>query len=277
MKSIRCKKRILGTEPPLIMGILNLTPDSFYDGNRYTQEVNMLFQVEKMLNHGADIIDIGAFSSRPGAEFVTENEERKRLIFPIKRILQEFPDTIISVDTYRSSIAEEVVSEGVEMINDISSGNLDRKMFQTIAKLQVPYVMMHMQGTPIDMQKNPVYENVVTEINSFFKDKINQLKSLGIQNIILDPGFGFGKTIKHNYTILKHLSAFKEHQKPILVGVSRKSMLYKLLEIDSEKALNATSIANTIAVLNGANILRVHDIKEAKEVIKITQELESSI
>lgn len=267
----------MGTEPPLIMGILNLTPDSFYDGNRYTQEVNMLFQVEKMLNHGADIIDIGAFSSRPGAEFVTENEERKRLIFPIKRILQEFPDTIISVDTYRSSIAEEVVSEGVEMINDISSGNLDRKMFQTIAKLQVPYVMMHMQGTPIDMQKNPVYENVVTEINSFFKDKINQLKSLGIQNIILDPGFGFGKTIKHNYTILKHLSAFKEHQKPILVGVSRKSMLYKLLEIDSEKALNATSIANTIAVLNGANILRVHDIKEAKEVIKITQELESSI
>ncbi len=249
-----------------IMGILNLTPDSFYDGNQYLEEKKMLLQVEKMLHEGADIIDIGAFSSRPGAHLVSIAEERKRLLPNLKSILKHFPNTYISVDTYRSEIAREVIAEGAQMINDISGGDLDKKMFETITGLQVPYVMMHMQGTPSNMQQNPVYKDVVNDITQYFDVKIKQLTALGFDNILIDPGFGFGKTLEQNYQILHRLDEFKSLQKPVLVGISRKSMLYKLLKTTHDKALNATTIANTIAVLKGAKVLRVHDVKEAVEI-----------
>jgi len=256
-----------------IMGILNLTPDSFYDGNWYFEEKKMLLQVEKMLNEGADIIDVGAFSSRPGATLVDVAEERKRLLPNLKSILKHFPNTYISVDTYRSKIAKEVVGEGAQMINDISGGDLDKQMFETIAQLQVPYVMMHMQGTPLSMQQNPVYKDVVNDIINYFEVKIKQLSELDFGNVLIDPGFGFGKTLEQNYQILNRLNVFNSLQKPILVGVSRKSMLYKYLKTSPDNALNATTIVNTIAVLKGAKILRVHDIKEAKEILSIVDML----
>jgi dihydropteroate synthase len=264
---------VLNPSIPVVMGILNLTPDSFYDGNKYTEEKNILQRVEQMLDEGADIIDIGAFSSRPGAEFVSYETERKRLIPHLKNIIKYFPDTIVSIDTYRHQIAIESIEEGASIINDISAGKLDKQMFQTIAKLQVPYIMMHMQGTPDTMQKNPVYDDVVQDIINFFIDKINNLKHLGFNKIIIDPGFGFGKSIKHNYEILKRLQEFKKLSYPVLVGISRKSMLYKLLNITPEQALNATSVAHTIALLNGAQILRVHDVKEAVQSIKIVNQI----
>ncbi len=253
------------------MGILNLTPDSFYDGNKYLSEKAMLNRVAQMLDEEADIIDIGAFSSRPGAYFVPIDEERKRLLPNIKSIIKHFPNTVISVDTYRSKIAKEVIAEGAQIINDISAGNIDDKMFETIAKLQVPYIMMHMQGTPKNMQKNPKYGDVVGEIKEFFLQKITALEKLKHQDIIIDPGFGFGKTLSHNYELLHRLEEFSTIDKPLLVGISRKSMLYKLLDKTPDEVLNATTIANTIAILKGAKILRVHDVKEAKEIIKIIQ------
>lgn len=253
------------------MGILNLTPDSFYDGNQYLAEKAMLNRVTQMLEEEADIIDIGAFSSRPGADFVSLDEERKRLLPSVKSIIKHFPKTVISIDTYRSEIAKEVVAEGAQIINDISAGNLDGKMFESIAKLQVPYIMMHMQGTPKNMQKHPKYDDVVGEIKDFFNQKIAELERLNHQNIIIDPGFGFGKTLSHNYELLHRLEEFSSIDKPLLVGISRKSMLYKLLDKTPGEVLNATTIANTIAILKGAKILRVHDIKEAKEILKITQ------
>jgi len=253
------------------MGILNLTPDSFYDGNQYLAEKAMLNRVTQMLEEEADIIDIGAFSSRPGADFVSLDEERKRLLPSVKSIIKHFPKTVISIDTYRSEIAKEVVAEGAQIINDISAGNLDGKMFESIAKLQVPYIMMHMQGTPKNMQKHPKYDDVVGEIKDFFNQKIAELERLNHQNIIIDPGFGFGKTLSHNYELLHRLEEFSSIDKPLLVGISRKSMLYKLLDKTPGEVLNATTIANTIAILKGAKILRVHDVKQAKEILKITQ------
>ena len=258
---------------PKIMGILNLTPDSFYDGNQYLQESKMLNRVEQMLIEGADIIDIGAFSSRPGADFVSLDEERKRLLSNLIKIRKKFPNTFISVDTYRAEIVKEVIQIGASMINDISAGNLDENMFKTIAELQVPYVMMHMQGTPENMQQNPDYKDVVNDILIFFIQKIERLKKLNFNNIIIDPGFGFGKTIKHNYEILSRLEEFKMIDKPVLVGMSRKSMFYKMLKTNPENALNATTSAHTIALLKGADILRVHDVKEAMEVVKIIKAL----
>ncbi len=258
---------------PKIMGILNLTPDSFYDGNQYLQESKMLNRVEQMLIEGADIIDIGAFSSRPGADFVSLDEERKRLLPNLIKIRKKFPNTFISVDTYRAEIVKEVIQIGASMINDISAGNLDENMFKTIAELQVPYVMMHMQGTPENMQQNPDYKDVVNDILIFFIQKIERLKKLNFDNIIIDPGFGFGKTIKHNYEILSRLEEFKMIDKPVLVGMSRKSMFYKMLKTNPENALNATTSAHTIALLKGADILRVHDVKEAMEVVKIIKAL----
>jgi dihydropteroate synthase len=258
-------------DKPKVMGILNITPDSFYDGNRYVDEKSILNRVEVMLSEGADIIDIGAFSSRPGAKPVSENEERKRLLPNIKTIVKHFPDVVISVDTYRSKIAKEVLAEGAQIINDISAGNLDKEMFETIAKLQAPYIMMHMQGTPENMQKNPVYKDVVSEVISFFETKIEALAKLNHHQLIIDPGFGFGKTLSHNYELLHRLEAFSVLNKPVLVGISRKSMLYKLLKQTPEQMLNASTVANTIAILKGAKILRVHDVKEACEIIKITQ------
>jgi len=252
-----------------VMGILNITPNSFYDGNRYTTELSVLKRVEEMLNEGADIIDIGAFSSRPGADFVSYEAERQRLIPFLKTIIQNFPDVIISIDTYRHKIAEESVSEGAKIINDISAGNLDEKMFESIAKLQVPYIMMHMQGTPKNMQDKPVYKDVVYDIKSFFVEKIKCLNDLNFHKIIIDPGFGFGKTLEQNYTILKNLYRFTALNYPVLVGMSRKSMLYKALEITPAEALNATTVVNTIALLNEAKILRVHDVRQAVETVKI--------
>lgn len=258
------------------MGILNITPDSFYDGGKYKNEADILFQTEKMLHEGATFIDIGAYSSRPGAAHISENEELSRMIPVIDLLVNHFSEIIISVDTFRSEIAKISIQHGAAMINDISGGKMDEKMFQTVADLQVPYILMHMLGTPQNMQQNPVYEDVTKEIISFFAAKIYKLHQLKVNDIIIDVGFGFGKTMHHNYEILNNLSLFKSLDAPILAGVSRKSMLYKPLEITANEALNATTVANTIALLNGANILRVHDVKEAIEAIKIVNQLESS-
>ncbi len=262
------------------MGILNITPDSFYDGGKYSDERTILLHAEKMINDGADIIDIGACSTRPNATEVSEEEELKRLIPVVKLVRRKFKDVIISVDTFRSKVAEYSVHEGADMINDISGGGFtdavipsaseeSHSMFETIGKLNVPYVLMHIKGTPQTMQNNPHYENVTDEVMEFFKEKIHLALKHGIKQIILDPGFGFGKTVEHNYQLLKELSSFKEFEFPILAGVSRKGMINKVLGTKPEEALNGTTVVNTIALMNGANILRVHDVKEAKEAVKI--------
>ncbi|MBI4946852.1 MAG: dihydropteroate synthase [Bacteroidetes bacterium] len=257
------------------MGILNVTPDSFYDGGKYTDEKSILLHAEKMISDGADIIDIGACSTRPNAAEVSEEEELKRLIPVIKLVRRKFADVIISADTFRSNVAEYSVHEGADMINDISGGGfvtpsgVEGAMFETIARLQVPYVLMHIQGRPQTMQRNPHYENVMKEVMSYFKERVRKLQSLNVKQVIIDPGFGFGKATEHNYTLLKHLSVFKEFGFPILAGVSRKAMVNKVLGTKPEEALNGTTVVNTIALMNGANILRVHDVKEAKEAVKI--------
>ncbi|RLD54645.1 MAG: dihydropteroate synthase [Bacteroidetes bacterium] len=254
------------------MGILNLTPDSFYDGGFYKNEKGFISQTEKMLSEGADIIDIGAVSTRPGADDVTLDEEIKRLVPAIKRISQEFPDAIISVDSYRSKVAEEAINNGAHIINDISGGVFDPEMFHVIAKLKVPYILMHIKGKPKNMQQNPQYKDVVEELTGFFKLQITKLYDLGVtENIILDPGFGFGKSLEDNYTLLRNLSSFKKMGYPLLAGVSRKSMINKVLGTKPSEALNGTSVLHTLALINGANILRVHDVKEAVEVIKLME------
>lgn len=254
---------------PLIMGILNLTPDSFYDGGLYNDVPGAIRLTEKMLEAGADIIDVGALSSRPFSSNLNEEIEKVRL-YPILEVLvQEFPEAIFSVDTFRSNIAQQSIQIGAQMINDISGGSMDADMFKTIAGLQVPYVLMHMQGTPENMQQNPQYEDVIQEVKSFFEEKLTLLEGMGVQDVLLDVGFGFGKSMEHNYALLKHLDMFQDLGKPILAGISRKSMLYKLLDSTPEKVLPATSAAHTLALLNGASILRVHDVKEAKEVVKM--------
>ncbi len=258
---------------PQIMGILNITPDSFFDGNKYTNEKKVLERAAQILEEGGDIIDIGAFSSRPGAKFVDEKTERNRLMPFLEAIVKEFPEAVISVDTYRHKIAVEAVEKGAKMINDISAGELDPLMFESIAQLQVPYIIMHMQGTPDTMQNNPQYKDVVNEILVYFVKKIEKLNNLGIKEVIIDPGFGFGKSLDHNYEILNRLDEFKLLKKPILAGISRKSMLYKLLGGTPGDMLNATGIANTIAVAKGAEFLRVHDVKEAVEIKTIYKQL----
>lgn len=255
------------------MGILNITPDSFFAGSRVENENSILAKAEKMLVEGATILDIGAMSSRPGAEEISEKEELKKLIPAVELILKKFPDTTISVDTYRSNVAKEAVNAGATMINDISGGSLDEKLFKTVAKLGVPYVLMHMKGTPKTMQKNPTYEDVCIEVLDFFIKKSVELKDLGVEQIILDPGFGFGKTIDHNYEILRKLHVFKILDYPILAGISRKSMIYKFLKTTPENALNGTSVLNFRALDQGAKILRVHDVKEAMEVIELSGKL----
>ena len=274
--TINCKGNLIDVSSPKVMGILNITPDSFYDGGKYKNESDILFQTEKMLLEGATFIDVGAYSSRPGAAHISENEELSRMIPVVDLLINHFPEIIISVDTFRSKIAKETIENGAAIINDISGGKMDEKMFQTIADLQVPYILMHMLGTPQNMQQNPVYEDVTKEIISFFAAQIYKLHQLKVNDIIIDVGFGFGKTMQHNYEILNNLSLFEILDAPILAGVSRKSMLYKPLKINAYEALNATTVANTIALLNGANILRVHDVKEAMEAIKIVNQLESS-
>lgn len=260
---------LIDLKTPQIMGILNLTPDSFYDGNSYKSINEAVDKVGLMLQDGANIIDIGAYSSRPNALHISQEEEKQRLLPVLKAIVKEYPSTTISIDTFRSEIAQKSIEAGGHIINDISGGNMDKNMFQTIAKLQVPYILMHMQGTPETMQLNPQYKNVTDEVYHFFENKLQILKQSGIKDVILDVGFGFGKTVEQNFELLRNLNTFQELNQPILVGVSRKSMLYKVLETSPENALNATSIAHTIALLKGANMLRVHDVKEAVEVVKI--------
>ena len=258
---------------PVVMGILNVTTDSFYDGGKYLSELEITKQISKIEKEGAKIIDVGASSSRPGSIPVSEKTEIERLLPTIELIKKNSPNLKISIDTFRSNVARQCIKNGADMINDISAGEKDKKMFETIAELNVPYVMMHMKGNSLTMQKNPNYENIINEIFNFFEKKIKTLNSLGFNKIIIDPGFGFGKTLEHNYEILRNLSKFKKINLPILVGVSRKSMIYNLLNITADQALNGTSIINTIALNNGANLLRVHDVKEAIECIKITSQL----
>lgn len=273
MKLINCKGQLLDLSTPKIMGILNVTPDSFFDGGRYNVLDNALFQTEKMLKDGADIIDIGGMSSRPGAEIISTEEELKRVVPVVQTICQHFPKAILSIDTVKSKVAKEAIEAGGHIVNDISAGQFDEKLYQTVADLNVPYILMHMNGTPKTMQNNPTYEDVVTHVTDFFIQEVGILRGLGVKDIILDVGFGFGKSIEHNYQLLKQLLDFKIFDLPLLVGVSRKSMIYKLLNINPEAALNATSALHMIALQNGGNLLRVHDVKEAKEVIKLWEQL----
>lgn len=271
--TINCKGSLIDLSTPKVMGILNITPDSFYDGGSYKNAILILRQVEKMVHEGATFIDIGGYSSRPGAAFVSEEEELQRVVPIVKIVAEEFSDTLISVDTFRSKVALETVGAGASIINDISGGNMDENMFSIVSDLKVPYILMHMKGTPQNMQINPTYTNVVTELISFFSAQIKKLTQLQVADVIIDVGFGFGKTIPHNFELLHKLQLFKNLEVPILAGLSRKSMLYRTLDITAAAALNATTAANTIALMNGANILRVHDVKEAMEAVTIYNQL----
>jgi dihydropteroate synthase len=271
MFTLNCKGRLLVVDKPLVMGIINLTPDSFYEGSRFNSPDDILKQVEKMLSEGADILDFGAQSTRPGSDRITDDEELRRLIPSLEIIVKNFPDAIISADTYYAKVAKEAVSTGASIINDISGGNMDTRMIDTVATLNVPYILMHMNGEPGTMQKKPDYNNVTREILDYFIFKITVLRKKGVHDIIIDPGFGFGKSIDHNFEILKNLSAFKILEAPILAGLSRKSSVYKTLGISAAESLNGTTVMNTIALMNGAAILRVHDVKEAKEAIKLVE------
>lgn len=272
--TINCKGNLIDLSSPKVMGILNITPDSFFDGGKFKNERDILQQVEKMLLEGATFIDVGAYSSRPGATHISEVEELQRIVPIIELLVKHFPEIIISVDTFRSNVAKKTIEAGAAIINDISGGKMDSEMFNTIAKLQVPYILMHMLGTPQNMQENPKYDDVTKEVISFFAAQLFKLHQLKVNDILIDVGFGFGKTLEHNYELLKDLSLFKNLDAPILAGISRKSMLYKPLGTTAHLALNATTSANTIALLNGANILRVHDVKEAIEAIKIVEQLQ---
>ncbi len=271
MKTINCLGKLIDLSSPKVMGILNITPDSFFDGGKYNTETAIINHVEKMLADGATFIDVGAYSSRPSAKHITENEEKERILPVIELLIREFPNILISVDTFRKKVAELCINNGCCIINDISAGTMDKNMFDLVAKYQVPYIMMHMQGTPQNMQKNPTYDDVVKDILFYFSEKIADLRSKGVNDILADVGFGFGKTLEHNYHILSHLELFENLDIPLLVGISRKSMLFKPLKIRQTDALNATTSAHTIALLKGANVLRVHDVKEAVEAIKIVE------
>ena len=260
-------------DSPLVMGIINTTPDSFYNGSRYTTEGQVLSFVEKIVDEGVDIIDIGGYSSRPGAGDVTQEEELRRVIPAIRSVVKNFPDITLSVDTFRAEVARAAVSEGVRIINDISGGEGDDRMFDTVASLKVPYVLMHMRGQPQNMQQFTEYDDLIVEIINYFQEKVEKLKNLGVNDIILDPGFGFAKTLNQNYELLKKLNYFNVLNLPVLVGISRKSMIYKKLGVSANEALNGTSVLHAIALMQGAMILRVHDVKEAKEAIFLFQEV----
>jgi len=257
---------------PAVMGILNISADSFYDGGRYSTEEQWINHTAQMLDEGADIIDLGAVSTRPGAEEVPELIEIEKIKNAVHSLIQHFPNIVISVDTYRASVAQVALDEGASIINDISAGDFDAGMIPLVARWNVPYIMMHILGTPATMQINPRYDDVVMDIVNYFKRKIEICHQYDFDRLIIDPGFGFGKTLRHNYTLLSHLSSFVELGYPVLVGVSRKSMIYKLLNIEPEEALYGTIVANTLALLNGANIIRVHDVKPAIQAIKIILE-----
>lgn len=269
-RSLQSGKKILDLSRPRIMGILNVTPDSFYDGGQYAAEEDRIVQTRKMLAEGADIIDLGAVSTRPGAANVSQKEELSRLLPILKALVTEFPEVLFSIDTYRSEVAEQCLKAGAAIINDISGGMLDSAIYETVARHQVPYILMHMQGNPQTMQQNPLSGNSVRVVKAFFEEKIQELQDKGISNIILDPGFGFGKTLESNYLMLKELKQLRINNLPVLVGISRKSMIYKALNSTPQEALNGTSVVNTMALLNGADLLRVHDVKEAREAIELT-------
>jgi dihydropteroate synthase len=260
---------MLVADNPIVMGIINITPDSFYAGSRYDELDAVLKLAEQMIRDGAAIIDIGGQSSRPGSQLLSAEEEIKRVLDPVAAIHHRFPETIISIDTFHAAVAKEVVAAGASVVNDISSGELDEKMIETVAALKTPYIAMHMKGTPQTMHLNPVYDNVVREVLDYFIQKLAVLHAAGIHDVIADPGFGFGKTISHNFQLLQQLEAFKILGRPVLAGLSRKSIVYKTLGLTAGEALNGTTVLNTIALQNGAGILRVHDVKEAVEAVKL--------
>lgn len=268
-KTLNLRGRLLNLATPAVMGIVNATPDSFYDGGRYPCETLLLNRVEQMLHEGATFIDVGGYSTRPGADEISAAEELKRIIPLIKNITRNFPEALISVDTFRSEVAKAAVQEGACMINDVSGGAADTSMYQTVANLQVPYVLMHMRGTPKTMSTKTDYENLLKDITDYFHERINQLEALHVKDIIIDPGFGFAKTPEQNFQLLNDLEYFKILQRPVLIGVSRKSTIWKTLSITPEEALNGTTCLHTLALLQGASILRVHDVKEASEAIKL--------
>ncbi|MDR1865005.1 MAG: dihydropteroate synthase [Bacteroidales bacterium] len=270
--TLNCSGKLLSLEKPAVMGILNVTDDSFYDGGRYRSEEEIVSRCEAILEEGAEIIDVGAVSTRPGTEGIDAVAEERKLEDALRVIRKRFPDATLSLDTYRADIARRMVNDyGVDIINDISAGTMDEKMFETVACLNVPYVLMHMQGTPATMQVNPVYGDPSGEVIRFFSDAIFRLRSLGVKDIIVDPGFGFGKTVEHNYELLRSMHRLDIFECPVLAGVSRKSMICKCIETDAHHALNGTTAVNTLALLNGADILRVHDVREAVECIKIVE------
>ena len=273
-KTLNCNGKLVCIDRPMVMGIVNVAPDSFYDGGSCNSEADLRKRCETIISEGGDIIDVGAVSTRPGAHHVDAAKEWNRLDRALACIRKHFPETIISMDTYRADIAKAVVENyAVDLINDISAGALDDRMFETIAALNVPYILMHMKGAPRTMQENPVYDNLMEEIIGFFSERIHRLRRMGVKDLIIDPGFGFGKTIKHNYEILRRLKDLDIFELPVMVGVSRKSMIYKLLKTNAARALNGTTVVNTLALVNGANILRVHDVKEAVEAVKISEQL----
>ncbi len=274
--TINCKGKLLDLSKPVIAGILNVTPDSFYDGGAYTEIEKIKIRANQILSEGATIIDIGAFSSRPGTKHISEKEELNRLRPVLEMLQKDLPETILSVDTFRSEVAKIAIKDyGVSIINDISAGNLDKKMLTVVSELNVPYIIMHMNGTPKNMQDNPQYKDIVRDILMFFSEKIMIAKQIGIHDVIIDPGFGFGKTLEHNYQLLKGLEKLKITDCPILVGISRKSMIYNLLETKPNDVLPGSLALNMVALEKGASILRVHDVKETVQIVKVFNQLNS--
>lgn len=272
-QSLNIKGKIFDLSTPKVMGILNFTPDSFYNISRATSIDEALRKTEAFLNEGATFIDIGGYSSRPGAKDISEDEELGRLVPVIEALNKNIPEAVISIDTFRAKVAEETILAGAHIVNDIASGDMDEKMFETVARLQVPYIIMHMQGTPQNMQQNPVYDNILLDVIDYIAQKTEQLKKLKVHDVIIDPGFGFGKTIEHNYELLNQMQEFRLFKLPVLVGFSRKGMIHKVLKNTAAEALNGTTILNTIALQKGAKILRVHDVKEAIECVRLVEML----
>lgn len=275
-KTLNLQGRLLSLDKPIVMGILNITPDSFYDGGQYNLPDQVLSRATQLLTEGASILDIGGYSSRPGADDITEAEEIARVVPAIQAILKTYPEAIISVDTFRAQVAHEAVQAGALIVNDISGGSLDPKMYETVASLQVPYVLMHMRGTPQTMTQLNQYEHLVYEVMQDLQQKVVKLKELGLHDVVIDPGFGFAKNIAQNFHLMEHLRLFQALGLPILAGVSRKSMIYKTLKTNPDEALNGTIALNTVALKNGANILRVHDVKAAVETIRMVDSLQSN-
>jgi len=274
---INCRGSLMDLSRPRVMGIVNVTPDSFYRGSRYTTNEMIHRQVENMVNEGVDMVDVGGYSSRPGAEHISMDEEMSRLVPALETIRKAHPDLVLSVDTFRPEVARTAVRDyEVDVINDISAGEMGDHMFETIAGLQVPYIMMHMKGTPQNMKEKARYDDMMKEITRYFSEKVNALRQLGAKDIILDPGFGFGKTIEHNYQLLARMDELKIFGLPIMAGLSRKSTIYKVLDVEPEQALNGTTALNTLALTKGANILRVHDVKEAKQLVSLFDKMEDS-